>query len=298
MRLPPGQVPHAVSSEILCMQDNLVHARLGEHNIAKGDIVIAFIHVAQGAEANRWNIRGEIMKALNYHLHAALLAGLVALAFTASAQAQLSSAQQSALKSSCRSDFLSHCSGVTPGGRDALVCLQKNVAGLSPACQRAVRSTMASAPAAKPKPVPVVRAAPAARPTAAQQKALKKYCRSDFMAHCSRVRPGGQEALACLERNARRLSPACRRAVAALHPAAPLARVAPPPAVVVAPPPPARRPSLVSAAVMLRACKLDLLRHCRGVHAGGGRELACLAAHDDHLTFRCRTALKVTRGIR
>lgn len=244
---------------------------------------------------------GGIMKALNHHLHTALLAGLAAFAFTAfttSAQAQLSSAQQSALKSSCRSDFMSHCSGVTPGGRDALVCLQKNVSGLSPACQRAVRSTMASAPAARPKPAPVVRAAPAARPTAAQQKALKKYCRSDFLAHCSRVRPGGQEALACLERNARRLSPACRRAVAALHPVTPPARVIPPAAVVVAPPPPARKPSVVSAAVMLRACKLDLLRHCRGVHAGGGRELACLAAHGDHLTFRCRTALKVTRGLR
>jgi len=243
-------------------------------------------------DVTKRKFRGELMM---LRLHIALL-GLAAFAFTASAQAQISRAQQSALKSSCRSDFMAHCSGVAPGGKDALVCLQKNVARLAPACQRAVRATMAAAlPPAKR--VPVVRPAPAARPTAAQQAALKKYCRSDFMAHCSRVRPGGQEALACLERNSVRLSSACRRAVAALHPAAAPVQVAAPPAVVVAPPPATHKPLVVSAAVMLRACKLDLLRHCHGVEPGGGRDLACLVAHGDHLTIRCRTALKVTRRL-
>jgi hypothetical protein len=236
------------------------------------------------------------------------LSALALPALTANAQAQLSGAQQSALKSSCRSDFMSHCSGVAPGGKDALVCLQKNVASLSPACQSAVRATLPPpAAAAKPPtptaakpPTPMAAKSPAttaAAPTAAQQSALKSSCRSDFMSHCSGVTPGGKEALACLQKNAAQLSPACQQAVAAIQPAAAPTSLAPP-VVTAPPPPPAKKPSVVSAAVMLRACKLDLMRHCHGVDVGGGRKLACLAAHRDNLTFRCRTALKVTAPLR
>ena len=64
------------------------------------------------------------------HGHPGLLFSLATIAFTTltfSAQAQVTSAQQSAIKASCRSDFMAKCSGVTPGGKDALACLQKNV---------------------------------------------------------------------------------------------------------------------------------------------------------------------------
>jgi hypothetical protein len=74
-------------------------------------------------------------------------------AATISAQAQITGAQQSAIKASCRSDFMSKCSGVTPGGKDALVCLQKNVASLSTACKTAVTATL-------PPPAPVAAAKP------------------------------------------------------------------------------------------------------------------------------------------
>ena len=37
---------------------------------------------------------------------------------------------------------MSKCSGVTPGGKDALNCLQKNVASLAPACKTAVSATI------------------------------------------------------------------------------------------------------------------------------------------------------------
>ena len=60
-----------------------------------------------------------------------LLAAVTLAALDGSADAQISGAQQNALKQSCRSDFMSHCAGVTPGGQEALACLQKNVAGLS-----------------------------------------------------------------------------------------------------------------------------------------------------------------------
>ena len=50
-----------------------------------------------------------------------------------------SDAQKSAIKSHCRSDFIKHCSGVTPGGLPALECLEKNMSSLSSACQAAVK---------------------------------------------------------------------------------------------------------------------------------------------------------------
>ncbi|NWG25291.1 MAG: hypothetical protein HXY30_12920, partial [Pseudorhodoplanes sp.] len=61
-----------------------------------------------------------------------------------------------------------------------------------------------------------VSAAPAeAQPTAAQQEAIKSSCRSDYMSHCMSVKPGGIEALQCLERNMAKLSGACKSAVSA-----------------------------------------------------------------------------------
>src|SRR3569832_2400675 len=99
---------------------------------------------------------------------AAFAAGAV-LSAAATAQAQVTSAQQSAMRSNCRSDFMSHCSGVTPGGKAALKCLQQNVDKLSGGCQTAVRATMpAPAPAAaaaKPaEPAPKAAEAPPAPP--------------------------------------------------------------------------------------------------------------------------------------
>ncbi|MFN3658562.1 MAG: cysteine rich repeat-containing protein [Pseudolabrys sp.] len=297
----------------------------------------------------------------------ALWSCLAALAFASvagSAQAQLSSAQQSALKQHCRSDFMAKCSGVTPGGKDALTCLQKNVAGLSPGCKTAVSATLpppapaaaapaptapapaavaaptapaaptaaapvrpasaaapvTSAPPPKAKVAPAPRraavappppppapaaAAPAAAPTAAQQNAMKQNCRNDFMTLCRGVQPGGKEAFGCLQKNVGALSAACKSVVSATMgaPAAAATPAATPAAVTTAPPPaaPAARPPkapVVNAAVMLRACKLDLVRHCRGVDPGGGRAIACLSANQNNLTIRCRTAMQVTSPLR
>jgi cysteine rich repeat protein len=53
----------------------------------------------------------------------------------------------------------------------------------------------------------------AQQPSQAQVSAIRSACRSDFQAHCSGVQPGGQAALACLQKNAAALSPACQKAV-------------------------------------------------------------------------------------
>jgi hypothetical protein len=74
-----------------------------------------------------------------------------------------------------------------------------------------------------------------ARPSEAQLSAIKSNCRSDYMANCMSVRPGGPEALQCLQSHLASLSDACKAAVSAtLPPPPPPAAAAPPPA----PPPP------------------------------------------------------------
>src|SRR3984957_1001085 len=87
-----------------------------------------------------------------------------------------SSAQVSAIRSACRSDYQQHCTGVPTGGAAALSCLQKNKANLSANCQKAVSAAGdvaapagddAAAPAAAGAPTDAATAAPAAAPALA-----------------------------------------------------------------------------------------------------------------------------------
>src|SRR5262245_57350180 len=95
-----------------------------------------------------------------------------------SAFAQPTQAQRDAIRSNCRSDYMSNCSSVTPGGAEALQCLQRNMSKLSSACQTAVNAISpppAAAPtppapkpaAAAPEPAPAPVAAPAPAPAPA-----------------------------------------------------------------------------------------------------------------------------------
>ena len=52
--------------------------------------------------------------------------------------------------------------------------------------------------------------------TQAQRDAIRAVCRSDFMANCASVQPGGKEALQCLLRNEAKLSANCQSAVNAI----------------------------------------------------------------------------------
>ncbi len=129
-------------------------------------------------------------------------------------------AQESALRSACRSDFMRHCSKVNPNGPGAMACLQRNAASLSPGCRTAVSAASGGAAPAGAQPVapPAAAAAPpggAPQPSKAQNNAIRSACRSDFIAHCSKVNPNGPGAMACLQRNAASLSANCRAAVGA-----------------------------------------------------------------------------------
>ena len=63
-------------------------------------------------------------------------------------------------------------------------------------------------------------------PSQAQRDAIKSQCRSDYMAHCSSVPPGGEASLQCLQKNMSSLSSSCQSAVRAV--AAPAAAPAKP----------------------------------------------------------------------
>src|SRR5215831_15749777 len=88
-------------------------------------------------------------------------AALIALCTPALAQ-QPTQQQIDAIRSNCRSDFLSNCSGVPRGGPEAVRCLKDHLAQLSPGCHAAV-SAITPAPAPKvAAPTPAPAAAPPA----------------------------------------------------------------------------------------------------------------------------------------
>jgi orotidine-5'-phosphate decarboxylase len=165
-----------------------------------------------------------------------ILLGLAGWSGPAAAQ-QPSQEQVNAIRASCRGDFQAHCPGVQPGGSAALACLKKNVAALSPACQKAVTAVGgAAAPAAEPPaaaaaaapppaasapaaaPAPAVRAVPPpagpAVPLRVELAILRRACGPDVQANCPGVRPGGGQVMACLAANEASLSPRCRRELA------------------------------------------------------------------------------------
>ena len=53
-------------------------------------------------------------------------------------------------------------------------------------------------------------------PSQAQRDAIKTQCRSDYIAHCSSIPPGGEASLQCLQKNMSSLSSSCQSAVRAV----------------------------------------------------------------------------------
>jgi hypothetical protein len=63
---------------------------------------------------------------------------LLGIAGGPAAAQQPGQAQVSAIRAACRADYRANCASVQPGGPAALACLKKNLAALSPECQKAV----------------------------------------------------------------------------------------------------------------------------------------------------------------
>jgi hypothetical protein len=175
----------------------------------------------------------------------------------------------------------------------------------------------------------VVAATPAfaQQPTDAQRSAIRSACRSDYVAHCSSVPPGGMASLQCLQKNMSSLAPSCQNAVNAVaKPSEPAASSAPPAAAATpkaetpaaaepapsaaaskpaapaaaapkaAASPAAKKPSSAQVSAIRSACRSDYRRSCADVPTGGAAALNCLEKHKSTLSQGCQQALSAVGG--
>ena len=161
-----------------------------------------------------------------------------------------------------------------------------------------------------------------AQPTEAQKEAVKSACRSDFMAHCSSVQPGGEAALQCLAKNMSSLSSGCQSAVKAIEAsaepksepaksetapaaaapaAAPKTETAKPAAEPKGEPKPAattaaKKPTDAQISAIRSACRSDYPKVCAGVPTGGAPALQCLEKNKARVSAGCGKALAAAGG--
>jgi hypothetical protein len=162
------------------------------------------------------------------HIRLSFCLGLVAFltcAVSSSGFAQQpTQAQQTAIRNSCRNDYMAHCSSVPSGTKQSLQCLAQNMSALSPPCASAVQAAMppaasapsASAPATTNAPPPAA-ASPPPHPMMTPREVamlMRRSCGADFRAYCSGVPLGGGRGVECLMRNQARLSQPCKAALA------------------------------------------------------------------------------------
>ena len=145
-------------------------------------------------------------------------------------------------------------------------------------------------------------------PTDAQKSAIRSACRSDFMAHCASVTPGGVEAYQCLQKNMSSLSSGCQTAVRAVEPAAaPKTEAAPAksepakteaaPAAAAAPKAAAsKQPSSTQIAAVKSACRADYPKVCASVPPGGAPALECLEKNKAKVSPACEKAVTAAAG--
>jgi hypothetical protein len=147
-------------------------------------------------------------------------------------------------------------------------------------------------------------------PSQAQRDAIKSQCRSDYMAHCSSVPPGGEASLQCLQKNMSSLSSSCQSAVRAVEaPAAATAKpadtAAPAAATTAAPKaaepkaaaaPAAGQPSSAQISAIRSACRSDYPKVCAGVPTGGAPALQCLEKNKAKLSAGCEKAVSAASG--
>jgi hypothetical protein len=248
---------------------------------------------------------------------------LFCLSFHSGAAQQPTTTQRNAIRSSCRSDFIAKCSGVEPGGKAALECLERNHDSLSASCKTAIDG-VATKPAAAPPSAETPAAAESVPPATTtppepsaeqastttsqdeQLKAVRRACTlDDIAAHCSWIAPTSPELVLCLRANATDLSPGCK---AVIGPSAPKAATTTPaePAEPAQPVEPAKKPSAhvkataaampgaptaAQTAAIRSACRSDFMAHCSGVQPGGSAALQCLVSNSAKLSPGCRTAV-------
>ena len=175
--------------------------------------------------------------------------------------------------------------------------------------------------------VSIATSALAQAPTEAQREAIKSECRSDYIAHCSSIPPGGAASLECLHKNMASLSAGCAGAVRAVEapaetkaeprgetkaepkeetkvepkeepkpaPATTTAKLAAGPAPKAASAP-AKQPTGAQISAIRSACRSDYPKVCAGVPTGGAPALQCLEKNEARLSASCRKAVAAVSG--
>ncbi len=159
-------------------------------------------------------------------------------------------------------------------------------------------------------------------PSEAQREAIKSNCRSDYMAHCSSIPPGGAASLECLQKNMGSLSASCAGAVKAVEAPAAAApktaeepkaepktetksesKAAPAPAAEAKPAAAepkaasaARKPSQAQISAIKSACRSDYMKVCAGVPTGGAQALQCLEKNKAKVSASCAKAVAAVGG--
>lgn len=147
--------------------------------------------------------------------------GLLLLAAVPGWGQQPTQEQIGAIRHSCRSDYIEHCSHVPTGGAAALSCLQRNEAQLSAACRQAVAAVggggaRGGAMAQGGGSAPGAGMPPQGGGGGAAEL-FREECGPDVRRICRGVLPGGGRTIACLAENRASLSPACRQALMELR---------------------------------------------------------------------------------
>ena len=176
-------------------------------------------------------------------------------------------AQRAAIKSQCRSDYIAHCSSVTPGGAAALQCLQKNMASLSSSCQSAVRAVEASVEKSAPKTDATTESKPDAAPATATAKPATEPA-------ATAAKPSAEPAAA----------PAAKTTATTTTAAKPAASAAP------------NKPSDAQIAAIRSSCRSDYPKVCAGVPTGGAPALQCLEKNKSKLSAGCAQAVAAAGG--
>ena len=147
-------------------------------------------------------------------------------------------------------------------------------------------------------------------PSQAQRDAIKSQCRSDYIAHCSSVPPGGEASLQCLQKNMSSLSSSCQSAVRAVEApatakpadtaapkaAAPAAATTTAPKAAESTAAPAGQPTSAQISAVRSACRSDYPKVCAGVPTGGAPALQCLEKNKAKLSAGCEKAVSAASG--
>jgi hypothetical protein len=157
-------------------------------------------------------------------------------------------------------------------------------------------------------------------PSEAQRGAIKSNCRSDYMAHCSSIPPGGAASLECLQKNMGSLSASCAGAVRAVEAPAAASKTAEEPKAepkaepkgeTKAEPAPAaketkaaepkaasatKKPSQAQVSAIKSACRADYPKVCAGVPTGGEAALQCLEKNKARVSAACARAVAAVGG--